>query len=153
MLSDNTYFEVIGVLNPTESNADMRRMLEQRQGLLGYAMKTDDARACVEELKAVSANSGEVVEFSRPVDLPGGTRDAAFSVANMDRSRTLDIRMFACTHHTPDVVWREDYLEQPNGTTGIEALCGEVPGRGRGGTGASRAVRRAGFAARRRSGC
>lgn len=127
MLSDNTYFEVIGVLNPTESNADMRRMLEQRQGLLGYAMKTDDAAACVEELKAVSADAGGVVEFSRPVEFPDGPRDAAFSVANFDRSKTVDIRMFACTHHTPDVVWREDYLEQPNGTVGIAALYGEVP--------------------------
>ncbi len=126
MLPDMTYFEVIGVLNPTASNEGMRRMLEHRQGLLGYAMKTDDAHASARELADVSAADGEVVEFSRPVDLPGGTRDAAFSIANFNPQKSLGLKMFACTHHTPDVVWREDYLEQPNGVTGVSELFGEV---------------------------
>ena len=126
MLPDMTYFEVIGVLNPTPSNEGMRRMLEQRQGLLGYAMKTDDAHASLRELAAVSAADGEVVEFSRPVDLPGGTRDAAFSIANFNPQKSFGLKMFACTHHTPDVVWREDYLDQPNGVTGLCELFGEV---------------------------
>ena len=117
-----TYFEVIGVLNPTASNEGMRGMLEQRQGLLGYAMKTDDAQASVEELAAVSAADGAVVEFSRPVDLPGGARDASFTIANIAPEASLGIKMFACTHHTPDLVWRKDYLEQPNGVTGIRFM-------------------------------
>ncbi len=126
MLSDMTYFEVIGVLNPTPSNEGMRRMLEQRQGLLGYAMKTDDAWASLKELSAVSAAEGEVVEFSRPVDLPSGTADASFTIANFNPQKSLGLKMFACTHHTPDVVWREDYLDQPNGVTGVAELFGEV---------------------------
>ena len=126
MLSDMTYFEVIGVLNPTPSNEGMRRMLEQRQGLLGYAMKTDDAGACVRELGSLSAADGDVVEFSRPVELPGGVRDVAFSIAGFNPQKSLGLKMFACTHHTPDVVWREDYLEQPNGVVGISELFGEV---------------------------
>ncbi len=126
MLPDMTYFEVIGVLNPTPSNEGMRRMLEHRQGLLGYAMKTDDARASLDELSAVSAAEGEVVEFSRPVELPSGTADASFTIANFDPQKSLGLKMFACTHHTPDVVWREDYLEQPNGAIGVAQLFGEV---------------------------
>jgi len=127
MLPDMTYFEVIGVLNPTASNEGMRRMLEQRQGLLGYAMKSDDAQASVEELAAVSAADGGVVEFSRPVDLPEGARDASFSIANIDPEASLGVKMFACTHHTPDLVWREEYLDQPNGVIGVSELFGEVP--------------------------
>jgi len=124
MLSDMTYFEVIGVLNPTPSNEGMRIMLERGQGLFGYAVKTGDVHTTMTELAALSANAGDVVEFSRAVDLPGGPRDAAFSIINIDPARALGLKMFTCQHHTPDVVWREDYLEQPNGVTGVAAVVG-----------------------------
>ena len=127
MLSDMTYFEVIGVLNPTPSNEGMRRMLERGPGLLGYAVKTSDVGATLGELEAVSANDGGVIEFSRPVELPDGTRDAAFSIIGIDPAKALGLKMFACQHHTPDVVWREDYLEQPNGVCGVTALLGAAP--------------------------
>ena len=125
MLSDMTYFEVIGVIKPTPSNQDMRTLLERRQGLLGFAVKTGDAEALDKELEPSGADGG-VLAFSRPVDLPGGMTEAAFSVVNFKPEKTLGLRVFACTHHTPDVVWRADYLEQPNGVSGVAAVIGEV---------------------------
>ena len=32
--------------------------------------------------------------------------------------------LFVCQHHTPDIVWREDFLEQPNGATGLAEVIG-----------------------------
>ena len=127
VLAEMTYFEVIGVVAPTPKNADMRSRLERRQGLFGYAVKTDDAHACLRELEDRSAADGTVVDFSREVELPGGKRDATFSVANVRPDRIFGMRAFACTHHTPDLVWREDFLEQPNGVTGVAGVVGEVP--------------------------
>ncbi|MGI9412954.1 MAG: VOC family protein [Hyphomicrobiales bacterium] len=126
MFDDMTYFEIIGVLEPTPSNFDMREMLEHGEGLLGIAMKTDDARATVVELSEVSAAGGEAVNFSRPVDMPAGPEEAAFSVANIDSARSLGIKMFACQHHTPNVVWRPGYIEQPNGAIGVSAVVGST---------------------------
>ena len=126
MLPDMTYFEVIGVINPTPSNQDMRVMLERREGLLGFAVKTDDAAALNEELAPSGAVDGGVLAFSRPVELPSGMTEASFSVVNFKPEKTLGLRMFACTHHTPDAVWREDYLDQPNGVCGVSAVIGEV---------------------------
>ena len=127
MLSDMTYFEVIGVISPTPSNQDMRTMLERDEGLLGFAVKTDDAATLNEELAPSGAVDGGVLAFSRPVELPSGMTEAAFSVVNFKPEKTLGLRMFACTHHTPHAVWREDYLEQPNGVSGVSAVIGEVP--------------------------
>ena len=127
VLPEMTYFEVIGVVDPTPANADMRRTLERRQGLFGYAVRTDDAHACQRELADRSAADGAVVDFSREVTLPGGKRDASFSIANIRSEKTLGMRAFACAHHTPEVVWRKDYLEQPNGVTGVAGVVGEVP--------------------------
>ena len=127
VLHETTYFEVISVVAPTPANADMRNVLERREGLFGYALRTDDAHACLAELAERSAADGTVVDFSREVELPGGKRDASFSVANIRSDSVLGMRAFACAHHTPDVVWREDYLEQPNGATGVAGVVGEVP--------------------------
>ena len=126
VLPESTYFEVISVVAPTPANADMRRMLERRQGLFGHALGTDDAHACLRELAERSAADGAVVDFSREAELPGGKRQASFSVANIRSGTMLGMRAFACAHHTPDVVWREDYLEQPNAVTGVAGVIGEV---------------------------
>ena len=126
VLSEMTYFEVIGVVAPTPANADMRRRLDRRQGLFGYAMKTDDAHACFQELEDRCAADGSVVDFSREVMLPGGKRDASFSIAQISSHKVLGMRAFACAHHTPEVVWRHDCLEQPNGVTGVAGVIGEV---------------------------
>ena len=126
VLPEMTYFEVISVVAPTPANADMRAALERRQGPFGHALKTDDAHACFRELAERSAADGVVVDFSREVALPGGAREASFSVANIRSETILGMRAFACAHHTPDVVWREDYLEQPNAVTGVAGVIGEV---------------------------
>lgn len=126
VLCETTYFEVISVVAPTPANADMRRALERRQGLFGHALRTDDAHACFRELESRSASDGAVVDFSREVALPGGTREASFSIANIRSEAILGMHAFACAHHTPDVVWREDYLEQPNAVTGVAGVVGEV---------------------------
>ena len=126
VLPEMTYFEVISVVSPTSANADMRAALERRQGPFGYAVKTGDAHACFRELSDRSASDGGVVNFSREVALPGGTREASFSVANIRSETILGMRAFACAHHTPDVVWREDYLEQPNAATGVAGVIGEA---------------------------
>jgi len=127
MFGDMTYFELLGVLDPTPANYDMRETLERGDSLFGIALKTDDARATVKELAEVSAADGEAVNFSRPVDMPAGLEEAAFSIANVAAARVLGIKMFACQHHTPDVVWRPGYSDQPNGATGVNAVVGSVP--------------------------
>ena len=126
VLPEMTYFEVISVVAPTPANADMRGRLERRQGPFGYAVKTDDAHACYRELADRCADNGGVVDFSREVTLPDSKRDASFSIANIRSEKILGMRAFACAHHTPDVVWRRDYLEQPNGVTGVAGVIGEV---------------------------
>ena len=126
MFGDMTYFELIGVLDPTPANFDMRETLEHGEGLFGVALKTDDARATVLELAEVSAADGEALNFSRPVDMPAGLEEAAFSIANVLAARALGIKMFACQHHTPGVVWRPGYMDHPNGVTGINAVSGSV---------------------------
>ena len=78
---DGTYFETLGVVAETAYNEATRAELAQREGLYGIALKTDDARGAAAEFAAAGLGPPEAVDFVRPVELPGGPQDAAFTVA------------------------------------------------------------------------
>ena len=124
MLRNGTYFETLSVVQPTPANADTRAVLALREGPAGLALKTDDAEGAAVEFMAAGIAAGDALDFSRPVDLPGGTRDARFTVARVRSDASPGASLFVCQQHTPDVVWREDFLEQPNGATGLAELIG-----------------------------
>lgn len=121
---NGTYFEIVSVLQPTPHNADRRERLARGEGPFGLAFKTDDARVAAVEFEAAGIGSGEAVDFARPVELPVGTREASFTVARTRQGSTPGAWIFVCQHHTPDVVWREDYLDHPNGAQGIVEVVG-----------------------------
>jgi hypothetical protein len=124
MLSNGTYFEALTVLQATPANADTRAVLAEREGPFGLALKTDSAQGAAAGFQAAGIAAGGALEFSRPVELPGGTEDARFTIARVRGEASPGASLFVCQQHTPDVVWREDYLDQPNGATGLAELIG-----------------------------
>jgi hypothetical protein len=124
MLSNGTYFETLGVLEATPANADSRAVLTEREGPFGLALKTDDAHGTAEAFEAAQIAAGGALAFVRPVAFPEGTRDACFTIARIRTDATPGAWVFVCQHHTPEIVWREDYLEQPNGALGVVEVIG-----------------------------
>lgn len=124
MFGDDTYVELLTVVRETPLSAHLKEMLDRREGPAGIAMKTSDGRAAAHAFAAAGIAAGDATDFSRPVDLPGGTREAAFTVARLAPAATPGAWMFVCQHHTPEVVWREDHIEQPNGVAGIAEVIG-----------------------------
>lgn len=122
VLGDRTYFEVLGIVAPTEANVAIRAGIDAGRALFGLALTTEDARATQDDWDAAGVGTGEMRAFSRPVDLPGGTREAAFRTAYVSADACPGAYSFACEHLTPDVVWREDYLVQPNAVVGLRKI-------------------------------
>jgi catechol 2,3-dioxygenase-like lactoylglutathione lyase family enzyme len=124
MLRNGTYFETLGVLEATPENADSRAVLAEREGLFALVLKTDDAHGASEAFEAAGVAAGSALAFVRPVAFPSGTQDACFTVARVRPAATPGASLFVCQHHTPEIVWREDYLEQPNGATELAEVIG-----------------------------
>jgi catechol 2,3-dioxygenase-like lactoylglutathione lyase family enzyme len=124
MLRNGTYFETLTVLQATPANADTRAVLAEREGPFGLALKTDDAHGAADAFEAAEIGAGGALAFVRPVALPNGAQDACFTVARTRVEATPGVSLFVCQHHTPGIVWREDYLEQPNGATGLAEVIG-----------------------------
>ena len=114
IMLDRDYFEVLGVEKPGPYNEDQRVMLKDREGLWALALQTDDARAAHGRLKAAGFKPTDPVDFARPVELPGRTTDARFTVFYFEVDAVPGLRLFLCQHYTRDVVWRPDYLGQAN---------------------------------------
>ena len=119
-----TYFELLAVRTPTPANAAQRAWLARREGLCGLAFKTGDAHAAAAELERAGIGAGGAVDFARAVELADGPRDARFTVARTSDGATPGAWSFLCRHHTPGLVWRSDYLDQPNGARALVEVVG-----------------------------
>lgn len=124
VFEDGTYVELLTVRDETPLSAGFVAHLREREGPFGIAFKTDDARAAADLFDAAGAAWGGAVDFARPVELPEGTQEAAFTIARLQPRATPGGSMFVCQHHTPEVVWRPDYLAQPNAVTGLAEVIG-----------------------------
>ena len=116
------YLELLAVAQATDANRATRGFLERRgEGIERVAMRSLDAGADADALRARGIAATGPVDFSRPVTLADGSQtEASFSVFYWpDDARIADMRLFACQHHTPAAVWVPALQRHPNGATRI----------------------------------
>ena len=65
----------------------------------------------------------EPIDFSRPVELPGGRRDARFRTLDIGAAHSPCGRLFLCEHLTRDVVFRAEWQRHESGATGLAAMA------------------------------
>ena len=89
------------------------------EGLNGLVFGTDDAAATFAAMEQAGVPVFPPGEFSRPVSLPGGARDAVFRTVRLRPGVSPDGRLYFCHHFTRDLVWRDEWRHHPNGVTGV----------------------------------
>ncbi|WP_434290356.1 VOC family protein [Celeribacter sp. SCSIO 80788] len=118
------YFELLGILTPTELNAAHRETLATMgQGLHAIACRIDDAEAAAKALGDLGITTQGLGSFSRPVPLPDGSEGiAAFSTVSFTPDETPFGMVFMCQHKTRETVWIPELLDHANTACGIEAI-------------------------------
>jgi hypothetical protein len=119
MMFERDYLELITVVTTGPASSRWARSAE---GVAGVALRTRDAREARETLIGRGFDCPPVVDFERPVALPGGTVAARFSVCHLPVEATPVLAGFFCQHHTPEHVWRPEYLRHPNTALGLVAI-------------------------------
>jgi hypothetical protein len=117
------YLELMAVPRPHPALAYFSDFLARGEGLGAIALATGDANAAHAELAAAGIAADPPLDFSRPVDLPDGTRDASFRIVQLPPEQTPGCRSFLCQHYTREAVWRPEYQQHAVGATGIAALA------------------------------
>lgn len=94
-------------------------IMEAAEGLNGLVFGTEDSAATYAALQQAGVQVLPPGEFSRPVALPGGTRDAVFRTVRLVPGTVAAGRLYFCHHFTRDLVWRDEWRHHANGTTGV----------------------------------
>ncbi|MGH8745462.1 MAG: VOC family protein [Burkholderiales bacterium] len=97
--------------------------LARGEGLAAVALACADAGTAHAELVADGIEADAPLDFSRPVRLAQGERDASFRIVQLAPAQTPGCRGFVCQHLTRDLVWRPEYQTHALGATGLAALA------------------------------
>jgi len=110
------YLELIAV-----PPGDTRRpeILATPEGLNGLVWGTEDADHTYEALRSAGVPVEPPQQFSRPVALADGPRDATFRTVHVTPGTTQAGRLYFCHHLTRNLVWRDEWRHHPNAAIGV----------------------------------
>lgn len=119
MIFDSDYFEILGIVEDTEFNAERRKWLEQGGGLANVALATDSADLAFEVFRDAGLQPDEPLFFDRPVEIEGKVEKAEFRTVRVPKAHMPVVGLFVCEHLTPQFVYRSEWARHPNGARGI----------------------------------
>ena len=123
VMFERDYFELLAPPRAHPAMQYYNDFLAKGDGLAAIALATDDANAAYTALRANGVEAEAPLDFARPVELPGGARDAAFRIVQLPVDQTPGCRAFLCQHFTRDVVWRPEYQRHALGATGLAGVA------------------------------
>lgn len=115
---ENDYLELLGF----EADAGPVRpdIAAFPVGMNGLVFSTDQPDALGNDLRARDVPVQDPQSFSRPVNLAAGrTQDAKFRVVRLPAGTASFGRVYFCHHLTPELVWRDEWRQHPNGALGV----------------------------------
>ena len=103
---------------------DRRRaeILDSPIGLNGVVFGTEDSAGLYQALDGAGVPVDPPLEFSRPVKLEDGARDAVFRTVRLKPGVVPAGRLYFCHHFTRDLVWRDEWRHHANGVIGIDRI-------------------------------
>jgi hypothetical protein len=110
------YLELIAVPAGTTARPDI---LNAPEGLNGLMFGTEDAAATYAALHEAGVPVQPPNDFSRPVALTDGPRNAVFRTVRLTDGTVASGRIQFCQHFTRDVVWRDEWRHHANGVIGV----------------------------------
>ena len=119
MMTPGAYLEIVGV--PSEGR-QRQEVLDSPLGLNGIVLQTRSADDTFARLVADGFDPLPPMDFSRPVTLDGAEHQAAFRTVRLRPDFFGGGRVYFCQHLTPELVWRPEWLEHPNGFLSIDLV-------------------------------
>jgi len=114
------YLEILGM--PIDAARQRPEISSFPEGLNGLVFAAEDARQLQQELMARNIPALNPEPLARPVNLSSGTVDAKFDVVRLAPGSSDFGRIYFCHHITPELVWRPEAQQHPNGTLALERI-------------------------------
>ena len=111
--------EYLELIAAAPGDARRTEILTAPLGLNGLVFGTEDSAAVYAALNATGVPVEPPLEFSRPVELPDGSRNATFRTVRLLPGTVPAGRIYFCHHFTRDLVWRDEWRHHANGAIGV----------------------------------
>src|SRR5438874_1324894 len=98
------------------------RRIADHVGLHLAAFSSADAAAEHRRLAEAGFATLPLVDMRRPVATASGSEDARFTIARIAHRSMPEGRVQFLTHHTEPLVWRDGFLDPPNGPRALTGL-------------------------------
>jgi catechol 2,3-dioxygenase-like lactoylglutathione lyase family enzyme len=115
VMLEEGYVELLGIVDSSQFSNNLDKLLEKREGLLGFAFATPDANACRDALEAVGLKPDGPKQLKRDLELPTGTVTPEFRLVFLPPESTPEVSAFVTHHLTPELIRRPDWLLHANG--------------------------------------
>jgi catechol 2,3-dioxygenase-like lactoylglutathione lyase family enzyme len=119
MIFETDYFEILGIVEDTELNAERREWLKDGGGLANVALATDGADVAFDAFRAAGLDPDAPLFFDRAVEVAGNMEHAKFRTIRIPKTNMPVVGFFVCEHQTPQFVYRPEWAKHPNGARGI----------------------------------
>jgi glyoxalase-like protein len=122
------YLELLGFVEKDEHAARLAAFLARREGAMAVALapegRPEEAAAA---LAALGLHPGRPRALGRQLELPEGTVAPRFTLVDLPPEETPALDAFLCSHRTPELVRRPEWLRHPNGAQGLRGIFVAAP--------------------------
>jgi catechol 2,3-dioxygenase-like lactoylglutathione lyase family enzyme len=115
----NDYLELLGIADPAQFTNDLERFLAEREGLLAVALRSMDPEATRAAWQEVGLEPAAIADLGRLLE---PDLELRFANVMLPPAATGGMRLFACSHLTPDSMRQAEWLRHSNGVLGIASL-------------------------------
>jgi Glyoxalase-like domain len=117
------YLELLGIVDAADSVERLDAFLARREGLMAAAFApagtAEEARTA---LLRRQLHPSEPRPLARQIELPQGTVLPRFSLISLPPDETPGLDSFLCSHLTPALMRRPEWVAHPNGAIGLRAV-------------------------------
>jgi hypothetical protein len=117
------YVELLGLVDPNDFVQRLDVFLARREGLMAVAFApTETAQDTHAALRRSGLHPSEPIALGRQRELPEGTIIPRFSLISVPEDETPGLDCFICSHLTPELMRRPEWLNHPNGACGLKSI-------------------------------
>jgi catechol 2,3-dioxygenase-like lactoylglutathione lyase family enzyme len=121
-LLDEGYIEILTPIAETSVARQLHAAMQRYAGLHLIAFGSGDAGGSHAGLAAEGFAPQPIIDLERTVRAAPCDATARFSVVRVPPGTMAEGRVQYCQHHTPELVWQERWLEQPNQARALGGL-------------------------------
>jgi hypothetical protein len=117
------YIELLGIVDPSDFVQNLDAFLARREGLMATAFAPAAApdETCAALMRR-QLHPSEPRLLGRQIELPEGAVTLRFGLISLPPDESPGLDCFICAHLTPELMRRPDWLDHPNGASGLKGI-------------------------------